>query len=66
MNAPLLRFESVSKRFGGTQAVDAVTLEDAKRAARRLWGQGLLTVIVGHAPQAAAVPASAVPPAAPN
>ena len=27
MNAPLLRFEAVSKRFGGTQAVDAVTLE---------------------------------------
>ena len=27
MNAPLLRFESISKRFGGTQAVDAVTLD---------------------------------------
>jgi ribose transport system ATP-binding protein len=26
-NAPLLRFESVNKRFGGTQAVDAVTLD---------------------------------------
>ena len=25
--APLLRFDAVSKRFGGTQAVDAVTLE---------------------------------------
>ncbi len=32
--------------------VDAVTLDDAKKAARRLWGQGLLTVIVGRAPQA--------------
>jgi zinc protease len=42
--------------------VDAVTLDDARNAARRLWGQGLLTVIVGRAPQAAAEPASAVPP----
>jgi zinc protease len=46
--------------------VDAVTLEDAKNAARRLWGQGLLTVIVGRAPQAAAQPATAVPPTAKN
>jgi zinc protease len=44
--------------------VDAVTLDDAKKAARRLWGQGLLTVIVGRAPQAAAQPAAAVPPTA--
>jgi len=44
--------------------VDAVTLDDAKKAARRLWGQGLLTVIVGRSPQAAAQPAAAVPPAA--
>ena len=43
--------------------VDAVTLDDAKRAAKRLWGNGLLTVIVGRAPQAAAQPAAA-PPAA--
>jgi zinc protease len=42
--------------------VDAVTLDDAKKAARRLWGQGLLTVIVGRAPQAAAQPAAAAPP----
>jgi zinc protease len=41
--------------------VDAVTLEDTKRAAQRLWGQGLLTVIVGHAPQAAAQPVAATP-----
>lgn len=39
--------------------VDAVTLDDAKKAAKRLWGQGLLTVIVGRAPQAAAQPAAA-------
>jgi len=44
--------------------VDAVTLDDAKKAAQRLWGQGLLTVIVGRAPQAAAQPAAAAPPAA--
>jgi zinc protease len=43
--------------------VDAVTLEDARQAAQRLWGQGLLTVIVGRAPQAAAQPAAATPPA---
>ena len=42
--------------------VDAVTLDDARRAAQRLWGQGLLTVIVGRAPQAAAQPAAAAPP----
>jgi zinc protease len=44
--------------------VDAVTLEDARQAAKRLWGQGLNTVIVGRAPQAAAQPAAATPPAA--
>jgi zinc protease len=42
--------------------VDAVTLDDARKAARRLWGQGLLTVIVGRAPQAAAQPVAAAPP----
>jgi zinc protease len=41
--------------------VDAVTLDDAKKAAQRLWGRGLLTVIVGRAPQAAAQPAAATP-----
>jgi zinc protease len=44
--------------------VDAVTLDQAKKAAQRLWGQGLLTVIVGRAPQAAAQPVTATPPAA--
>ncbi|HEY1153051.1 MAG TPA: pitrilysin family protein, partial [Pseudolabrys sp.] len=34
--------------------VDAVTLADAKRVAKRLWGQGLVTVVVGRAPQASA------------
>jgi zinc protease len=42
--------------------VDAVTLDDTKKAAQRLWGQGLLTVIVGRAPQAAAQPAAGSPP----
>jgi zinc protease len=41
--------------------VDAVTLDDAKQAAKRLWSQGLITVIVGRAPQAAAQPAAAAP-----
>jgi zinc protease len=43
--------------------VDAVTLEDAKKAAQLLWGQGLLTVIVGRTPQAAAQPVVAPPKA---
>jgi zinc protease len=43
--------------------VDAVTLDDAKKAAQKLWGQGLLTVIVGRAPQAAAQPVVAPPKA---
>jgi zinc protease len=41
--------------------VDAVTIDDAKKVARRLWGDGLLTVIVGRAPQAAAQPVAAAP-----
>jgi zinc protease len=44
--------------------VDAVTLDEAKQAAQRLWGQGLLTVIVGRAPQAAAQPAAVAAPTA--
>ena len=34
--------------------VDAVTLEQAKAAAKKLWSDGLVTVSVGRAPQAAA------------
>lgn len=37
-------------------AVDAVTLDDAKRAAQRVWGAGLLTIIVGRSPKDAAQP----------
>ena len=44
--------------------VDAVTLDEAKKAAQRLWGQGLLTVVVGRAPQAAAQPAAVATPTA--
>jgi zinc protease len=44
--------------------VDAVTLDQARAVAKRLWGQGLLTVIVGRSPQAEAQPAAAQPPAA--
>ncbi len=36
--------------------VDAVTLDDAKRVAKRIWGQGLLSVSVGRATQAEAKP----------
>ncbi len=41
--------------------IDAVTLDDARRVAKRLWGHGLVTVIVGRAPQAAARPAATTP-----
>jgi zinc protease len=46
--------------------VDAVTLDDAKKAAQKLWGRGLLTVIVGRAPQAATQPAAVTAPARAN
>jgi zinc protease len=45
--------------------VDAVTLDDAKRAAKRVWGNGLLAVVVGRPAQATAqtaVPNAATPP----
>jgi zinc protease len=41
--------------------VDAVTIDDARRVARRLWGNGLLTVIVGREPEATAQPVAATP-----
>ncbi|MBS0531701.1 MAG: insulinase family protein [Proteobacteria bacterium] len=55
-----LPIDYIEKRNG---IVDAVTLDQAKQVARRLWGQGLLTVVVGRAPQAAVQPASGQPPA---
>jgi zinc protease len=42
--------------------VEAVTLDQAKQAAKRLWGHGLMTVVVGRA-EAIAQPASAAPTA---
>jgi zinc protease len=42
--------------------IDAVTLDQAKSVAKRLWGQGLLTVIVGRQPQAAAESTATTPP----
>jgi zinc protease len=42
--------------------VDAVTLDDARKVAQRLWGHGLITVIVGR-PLATAQPAAATTPA---
>jgi zinc protease len=46
--------------------VDAVTLDDAKKAAQKLWERGLLTVIVGRAPQAATQPAAVTAPVRAN
>jgi len=43
--------------------VDAVTLDQAKAAAKKLWGDGLITVVVGRAPQAAAAPVVTAPKA---
>ena len=44
--------------------VDAVTIDDARRVARRLWDNGLLTVIVGRVPdEASAQPVVATPKA---
>lgn len=60
-----LGIDYIEKRNG---YVDAVTLDDAKRAAKRLWSNGLLTVIVGRSAQASAQPAppAGVPPSAKN
>jgi zinc protease len=43
--------------------VDAVTLEQTKQAAKKLWSDGLLTVIVGRPQQAAATPVTTAPKA---
>ena len=43
--------------------IDAVTLDDARRVAKRLWSHGLITVVVGRAPQASAQPAATTPKA---
>jgi len=46
-----LPIDYLEKRNG---IIDAVTLDDARAAAKRLWGEGLLTVVVGREPQAVA------------
>jgi zinc protease len=43
--------------------IDAVTLDDAKRVAKRIWGNGILSVSVGRAAQATAQTSPATPPA---
>ena len=43
--------------------IDAVTLDDAKRVAKRIWGNGILSVSVGRAQQATAQTTPATPPA---
>ncbi|WP_299814913.1 pitrilysin family protein [Tardiphaga sp.] len=43
--------------------VDAVTLDQAKAAAKKIWGDGLITVVVGRAPQAAVAPVVTPPKA---
>lgn len=42
-----------------SEIVNAVTLEQAKQAAKQLWSQGLLTVVVGRTPTTVAQPVSA-------
>lgn len=44
--------------------IDAVTLDDAKRVAKRIWGNGILSVSVGRAPlaDASAASSTATPP----
>jgi zinc protease len=53
-----LPIDYLEKRSG---IIDAVTLDDAKAAAKRLWGEGLVTVVVGREPQAAAQQAPLLP-----
>ncbi|RTL48429.1 MAG: insulinase family protein [Bradyrhizobiaceae bacterium] len=45
--------------------IDAVTLDDAKRVAKRIWGNGVLSVSVGRAPvaDASATPSATAPTA---
>lgn len=50
-----LGIDYIEKRNG---LIDAVTLADTKRVAKRIWGNGLLSVSVGRAPQASVTPAA--------
>jgi zinc protease len=55
-----LPIDYLEKRNG---IIDAVTLDDARAAAKRLWGEGLVTVVVGREPQAAKAPVTTAPKA---
>lgn len=55
-----LPIDYIEKR---SAVVNAVTLDQAKAAAKRLWADGLLSVVVGRAPQAAAAPVAPAPKA---
>ncbi len=55
-----LPIDYIEKR---SAVVNAVTLDQAKAAAKRLWADGLLSVVVGRAPQAAATPVAPAPKA---
>ena len=55
-----LPIDYIEKR---SAVVNAVTLDQAKAAAKRLWADGLLSVVVGRAPQAAATPVAPAPQA---
>ncbi|WP_041798391.1 M16 family metallopeptidase [Rhodopseudomonas palustris] len=57
-----LPIDYIDKR---SDVINAVTLDDARRAAKRLWSGGLLTVVVGRTPQAAAGPAAVKPAGTP-
>ena len=58
-----LGIDYIEKRNG---VVDAVTLDDTKAVAQRIWGQGAVTVVVGRAPQAAATPQTTATPPGPT
>ena len=58
-----LGIDYIEKRNG---VVDAVTLEDARAVAQRIWGQGSLTVVVGRVPQATATPQTTATPPGPT
>ena len=57
-----LGIDYIERRNG---LIDAVTLEGAQGVARRLWGQGLLTVEVGRTTEATAQSTAPVAPPSP-
>jgi len=63
MKVPQIALLAFAVACGGLNYGLGTRIDDAKKAAQKLWGQGLLTVIVGRAPQAAAQPVAAPPKA---